>query len=139
MRPWPIFCRSRYSPRFIRVRRFYSDFREVWLANCYFAHNSLRFSALLPFFNASSGRPFHPIVRQIVVHHIKRISFSSAYALRFGIAVNRRPVRNARRKCEPCLGRVQEKSLVFRTIALESTLPPHNDGAARRASERIES
>ena len=34
---------------------------------------------------------------------------------------------------------LQEKSLVFRTIALDSTLPPHNDGAARRVSERIES
>ncbi len=29
--------------------------------------------------------------------------------------------------------------MVYRTIPLESTLPPHNDGAARRASERIES
>jgi len=34
---------------------------------------------------------------------------------------------------------LQEKSLVFRTIALESTLPLRNDGAARRVSERIES
>jgi hypothetical protein len=34
----------------------------MWLANCYFAHNSLRFPALLPFFNASSRRPFHPPV-----------------------------------------------------------------------------
>jgi len=25
-----------------------STLRQVWLANCYFAHNSLRFSALLP-------------------------------------------------------------------------------------------
>ena len=33
---------------------------SLWLANCYFAHNSLRFPALLPFFNASSPRPFHP-------------------------------------------------------------------------------
>jgi hypothetical protein len=24
---------------------------DLWLANCYFAHNSLRFPALLPFFN----------------------------------------------------------------------------------------
>ena len=32
-----------------------------------------------------------------------------------------------------------QESLVFRTIALESTLPPHSDGAARRVSERIES
>jgi hypothetical protein len=34
---------------------------------------------------------------------------------------------------------LQEKSLVFRTIALESTLPPHSDGAAHRVLERIES
>ena len=33
------------------------------LANCYFAHNSLRFSVLLPFFNASFPRPFHPLNR----------------------------------------------------------------------------
>ena len=32
----------------------------LWLANCYFADNSLRFPALLPFFNASSRRPFRP-------------------------------------------------------------------------------
>ena len=36
------------------------DEHLLWLANCYFAHNSLRFPALLPFFNASSPRPFHP-------------------------------------------------------------------------------
>src|SRR5260370_32541279 len=35
----------------------------VWLANCYFAHNSLRFPVLLPFFNASFRRPFHPLNR----------------------------------------------------------------------------
>jgi len=34
---------------------------KVRLANCYFAHTSLRFPALLPFFNASSRRPFHPL------------------------------------------------------------------------------
>ena len=33
----------------------------------------------------------------------------------------------------------KKKSLVLRRIALESTPPPHNDGAARRVSERIES
>jgi hypothetical protein len=37
---------------------------EVWLANCYFAHNSLRFPALLPFFNASSRSPFDPFNRR---------------------------------------------------------------------------
>ena len=33
----------------------------------------------------------------------------------------------------------KKESLIFRTIALESTLPPHSDGAARRVAERIES
>src|SRR5215467_9093123 len=33
----------------------------------------------------------------------------------------------------------KKESLVFRTIARESTLPPRSDGAARRVSERIES
>ena len=33
----------------------------------------------------------------------------------------------------------KKESLVFRAIALESTLPPHSDGAARRVSERSES
>jgi hypothetical protein len=49
------------------TRRFFPTVMEaaenhasLWLANCYFAHNSLRFPALLPFFNASSRRPFHP-------------------------------------------------------------------------------
>jgi hypothetical protein len=36
--------------------------RILWLASCYFAHNSLRFPALLPFFNASSRRPFHYLI-----------------------------------------------------------------------------
>jgi hypothetical protein len=31
---------------------------HLWLANCYFVHNSLRFAVLLPFFNASFPRPF---------------------------------------------------------------------------------
>src|SRR5882672_3068958 len=51
----------------------------------------------------------------------------------------RRPAKDARRKREPCLGRVQEKELAFRKIALESTLPLHNGGAGRRVSERTES
>jgi len=51
----------------------------------------------------------------------------------------RRMAKDARKKGEPCLGGLQEKSLVFRTIAFESKLPPHNDGAARRVWERIES
>jgi len=34
----------------------------VWLANCYFAHNSLGFPALLPFCDAPAGRSFHSSV-----------------------------------------------------------------------------
>ena len=33
----------------------------------------------------------------------------------------------------------QEETVVFRGVALEPTQPPHNDGAAPRVSERIES
>jgi hypothetical protein len=38
-----------------------------------------------------------------------------------------------------CPGRVSKKNLALRKTALKSTLPPHNDGVARRVSERIES
>ena len=51
----------------------------------------------------------------------------------------RRPAKDPRRKCEPCQSGFQNKNLALRKTALESTLPPHNDGAARRVSERIES
>src|SRR6266478_2140351 len=36
---------------------------SLWLANCYFAHNSLEFPLLLGFCDARSGRPFHPFHR----------------------------------------------------------------------------
>jgi hypothetical protein len=36
---------------------------DLCLANCYFAHDSLGFSVLLPFFD-KSGRSFYPVVRQ---------------------------------------------------------------------------
>src|SRR5580693_9913457 len=36
---------------------------KLWLANCYFAHNSLEFPVLLGFCDARSGRPFHPFHR----------------------------------------------------------------------------
>src|SRR5260370_28921930 len=59
-----------FQPMVIGVNRVSHVFRgrqgrqslllNLWLANCYFAHNSLRFPAPLPFFNASSRRPFHP-------------------------------------------------------------------------------
>jgi hypothetical protein len=39
--------------------------RDLWLANCYFAHDSLGFPVLLPFFNGQSGRAFYPLDR----HH----------------------------------------------------------------------
>ena len=37
--------------------------RCLWLANCYFAHNSLEFPVLLGFCDVRSGRPFHPFHR----------------------------------------------------------------------------
>jgi hypothetical protein len=36
---------------------------DRWLANCYFAHNSLEFPVLLGFCDARSDRPFHPFHR----------------------------------------------------------------------------
>jgi hypothetical protein len=36
---------------------------RVWLANCYFAHDSLEFPVLLRFCDARSGRPVHPFHR----------------------------------------------------------------------------
>jgi hypothetical protein len=38
---------------------------HVWLANCYFAHDSLGFPILLPSFDGQSGRSFYPLDR----HH----------------------------------------------------------------------
>jgi hypothetical protein len=40
-----------------------------------------------------------------------------------------------------CLGceAINKKSMVTRRIALQFTLPPHNDGAGRRVAARIES
>src|SRR6516164_1725978 len=76
-----------------------------------------------------------PVVRQIVVHHIKGwISFSLAEV---GVLIRRSE--NARREGGVCLAGFQNKNLALRKTALESTLPPHNDSAARRLSERIES
>ena len=40
-----------------------STVQSLWLANCYFAHNSLEFPILLGFCDARSGRPFHPFHR----------------------------------------------------------------------------
>jgi hypothetical protein len=45
--------------------------------------------------------------------------------------------KNARREHGLCLGWVTKA--LGQKMTLEPTLPPHNDGAARRVSERIES
>jgi hypothetical protein len=50
-------------PDSARSDRTLKDNGHLCLANCYFAHNSLGFPALLPFFNASFPRPFHPLNR----------------------------------------------------------------------------
>ena len=36
---------------------------RLWLANCYFAHDSLGFPILLPFCDAQSGHSFYPLDR----------------------------------------------------------------------------
>jgi hypothetical protein len=46
---------------------------------------------------------------------------------------------NARGERGLCLAGFQKKNLALRKTALESTLPPHSDGAGHRVSERIES
>src|SRR5450755_2973927 len=38
-------------------------FLKLWLANCYFAHNSVGLPVLLGFRDARSGRPVHPFHR----------------------------------------------------------------------------
>jgi len=43
------------------------------------------------------------------------------------------------RRHEPSSAVLQAKAFGHKKMALESTLPPHNDGGARRASEKIES
>src|SRR5260370_31535704 len=80
-----------------------------------------------------------PVVRQTVVHHIKRISFSLAEVLRFGIACGFLDPRKCSQRTWTVPGRVSKTNLALRRIALESMLPPPNDGAGHRVSERIES
>ena len=82
-----------------------------------------------------------PVVRQIVVHHIKRMDF---FLLDGGSSVwdyvlIRRSAKMLAEDVDCVPSRVSKKNLALRKTALESTLPPHNDGAARRVSERIES
>jgi len=59
--------------------------------------------------------------------------------LRFGIACGFFDPRKCSRRTWTVPGRVSKKNLALRKTALESTLPPHNDGAGHRVSERIES
>jgi hypothetical protein len=54
-----IVARSRQrSPNFLSKQKY----RVLWLANCYFAHDSLGSPALLPFCDAPAGRSFHSSV-----------------------------------------------------------------------------
>jgi uncharacterized protein (TIGR03435 family) len=54
---------SETDARETRDRRDVSPVLHLWLANCYFAHNSLEFPVLLRFCDARSGRPVHPFHR----------------------------------------------------------------------------
>jgi len=80
------------------------------------------------------------VVRQIVALAIN--GFLSTWRNLFGLEWQAGS--SPRERCSQRMSTVprqgfKKKSLVLRRIALESTPPPHNDGAARRVSERIES
>ena len=80
------------------------------------------------------------VVRQIVALAIK--GFLSTWRNLFGLewqAGSSPGERCSQRMSTVPRQGFKKKSLVLRRIALESTPPPHNDGAARRVSERIES
>jgi hypothetical protein len=51
----------------------------------------------------------------------------------------RQPAKMLAANVDRAWARLQEKAFGHQKIVLESTLLPHNDGAARRVSERIES
>ena len=82
----------------------------------------------------------HLVVRQIVALAIK--GFLSTWRNLFGLewqAGSSPGERCSQRMSTVPRQGFKKKSLVLRRIALESTPPPHNDGVARRVSERIES
>ena len=89
---------------------------------------------------AQQKRAVSPVVRQIVVSlHLQDIFLSGARSSVWDCRLIRRPANDAR--SEDTNRRrpgYKQKRLVIRKY-LESTLPPHNDGVARRVSERIES
>jgi hypothetical protein len=81
------------------------------------------------------------VVRQIVVSYLKRISFYLKEARKlFGFGLQNDSSTGERFLAEdvnrPRPG-YEKNRLVFGGMALEATLPPHNDGVARRVLERI--
>ena len=74
---WGSFLRKRKREIAVRLRKALRIYRivtgemtgvvkvdgdfDLWLANCYFAHDSAGFPVLLPFCNAQSGRSFHSL------------------------------------------------------------------------------
>ena len=80
-----------------------------------------------------------PMVRQMVVPYIKVIPSYLAQLFGLGLQADshRRKILSENVDC--ALAGFQENAFRRRRLALESTLPPHNDGAARRVSKGIES
>jgi hypothetical protein len=80
------------------------------------------------------------VVRQIVVSlHLEDFFLFGASSSVWDCRLIRRPAKDARRRHEPSSAGLHAKTFCHQKMALESTLPPHNDGVARRVSERIES
>ena len=89
---------------------------------------------------AQQKRAVSPVVRQIVVSlHLQDIFLSGARSSVWDCRLIRRPAKDARRRPEPSSAGLQAKAFGHQKMALEPTPPPHNDGVARRVSERIES
>jgi len=84
--------------------------------------------------------PYHGHVRQIVVPTLKGVL--PLWRKLFGLGLQADSSTGERcslRRHEPSSAGLQAKAFGHHKMALESTLPPHNDGVARRVSERIES
>ena len=106
----------------------------------------MRFEREFPGSNRRAGRfgevheGVEGVVRQIVVSlHLQDFFLLGASSSVWDCRLIRRPAKEARRRHEPSSAGLQAKAFGHQKIALESTLPPHNDGVARRVSERIES
>jgi len=80
------------------------------------------------------------VVRQIVVPYIKKdfILFGGSSSV-WDRRLIRRPAKKLAENVDCALAGLRERGFWSSENSSGSTLPPHNDGAARRVSEKIES